>query len=79
MEHTPEDYGAYWSAGLRLAAGALLVVVVFRGVDPLVRHPEWPAQALGWVVLGLSVVVGSFAVALGLAIIVRTAVAAEAR
>lgn len=77
MRLSPEEYGAYWSGAVRMAAGVVVVLLVHRGVDPLVSHSEWPAQALGWVVLALAVFVGAFAVALGLARIVRTAVAVE--
>lgn len=77
MKLSPEEYGRYWAGGLRMAAGVLLVILVHRGVQPLLDHPEWPAQGLGWIVLALAIVVGAFAVALGIARIVRTAVAVE--
>lgn len=78
MRFSPEEYGAYWSGAVRLAVGVLLVLLVHRLVEPLIDHSEVAAQALGWVVLGLGVFVGAFAGALGMAIIIRTAVAAEA-
>lgn len=77
MQHAPEDYGAYWSAAIRLAIGVLVVVGVYRAVGPLLGHAEWPAQVLGWIVLGLSVFVGAFVVAIAMGHIVRTAVTAE--
>lgn len=77
MKHSPEAYGAYWAGAVRMAAGAVVVLAVHRGVAPLVDHPEWPAQLLGWAVLALALFVGAFAVAVGLARIVRTAVAVE--
>lgn len=77
MKLSPEEYGGYWAGAIRLAAGVILVVLVNRGVTSLLDHSEWPARGLGWVVFGLAILVGAFAAALGLARIVRTAVAAE--
>lgn len=77
MELSPEEYGAYWRASTRVAAGLLVVVFGFRLTSPLRSHPEVGASALGVVVLLLLAFVGTFLATLGLARVVRTAVDVE--
>lgn len=79
MKFSPEEYGAYWSGALRMAAGLLVMVFAYRGTTALTGHPAWGARILGWVLVSLAVVVGVFAVALGLARVIRTAVSVERR
>jgi hypothetical protein len=77
MNLSPEEYGAYWSASLRVSVGILVVVFGYGLVRPFLDHPETGATLLGAVILAALVVVGSFLVVLGLARVVRTAVDAE--
>lgn len=79
MELSPEEYGAYWGGAIRMAAGIILVLVVHQGVAGFLSHPQVGARLLGWVILLLAIVVGTFGVSLGLAHVMRTAVAAESR
>ncbi|WP_226004471.1 hypothetical protein [Natrinema salinisoli] len=77
MELSPEEYGAYWRASIRVAAGVLVFFFGLRLTLPLRNHPEVGASALGVVLFGLLVLVGTFVATLGVARIVRTAVDAE--
>lgn len=73
MEHDPDEYGEYWAAAIRVAAGVLVVLFTYRVVQPFVALDPWPAKLLGWIVLAGAVFAGSFAVCLGLARVVETA------
>ena len=79
MELSPEEYGAYWGASVRIAAGALIAVFGYRFVDPFLDHSEAGATALGVVLLAGIVLVGAFLAVLGVARLVRAAVDAEMR
>lgn len=77
MELSPEEYGAYWRASIRVSAGLLVVFFGLRLTSPLRSHPEIGASALGVVLLVMLVLAGTFIAVLGLARVVRTAVDAE--
>ncbi|SER25815.1 hypothetical protein [Natrinema salaciae] len=77
MELSPEEYGTYWRASIRVAAGILVIFFGLRLTSPLRTHPEVGASALGIVLLVMLVFVGSFLAMLGVARVVRTAVDAE--
>ena len=77
MELSPEEYGAYWRASIRVAAGVLVVFFGLRLTSPLRTHPEVGASALGVVMLVMLALVGTFLAVLGVARVVRTAVDAE--
>ncbi|PCR92527.1 hypothetical protein [Natrinema ejinorense] len=77
MELSPEEYGAYWRASIRVAAGVLVIFFGLRLTSPLRTHPEVGASALGVVLFVLLVLVGTFLATLGFARVVRTAVDAE--
>ncbi|WP_276252458.1 hypothetical protein [Halomontanus rarus] len=79
MNLSPEEYGSYWRASIRLSAGVLLVVFGYRFVTPLFAHSAFGAQALGFALFVAIVAAGSFLAVLGLARAVRTAVDAEMR
>ncbi|WP_255170556.1 hypothetical protein [Natrononativus amylolyticus] len=79
MELSPEEYGAYWRASARIAAGVLVIAGGYRFTDPLLSHPEPGATGLGIVLFVGLVLVGCFLATLGAARVVRTAVAAERR
>ncbi|ADD04938.1 solute carrier family 5 (low affinity glucose cotransporter), member 4-like protein [Natrialba magadii ATCC 43099] len=80
MELSPEEYGAYWQASIRVAMG---IVIVFLGtqviVSPLLTHPNLPAVGLGIFLFVAIVFVGSFLAMLGIARVVRTAMDVELR
>jgi len=79
MDLAPEEYGAYWGASLRIAAGAILVVFGYRFVGQFLEHGDFGPNALGaFLFVGLTVV-GTYVAVLGLARVVRTAVDAEMR
>ncbi|SEW16826.1 hypothetical protein [Natrinema salifodinae] len=77
MELSPEEYGAYWRASIRVAAGGLVAFFGIRLTAALRTHPEIGASALGVILLIVLVLVGTFVAMLGLARVVRTAVDAE--
>ncbi|WP_254766814.1 hypothetical protein [Salinilacihabitans rarus] len=79
MELSPEEYGAYWGAATRVAAGALVLFFGYRFAAPLLDHPEAGATVLGVVLFAGIVFVGCFLGVLGVARVVRTAVDAEMR
>lgn len=79
MELTPEEYGIYWAGAVRLAAGVLVVLIVRAAMADLLVHPDLPARALGWMIVGLAVLVGSFVATLGVARVVRGALRHERR
>ncbi|QLK27705.1 hypothetical protein HYG81_08910 [Natrinema zhouii] len=77
MELSPEEYGAYWRASIRVAAGVLVCFFGLRFTAPLRTHPEAGASVLGVVLLVLLVLAGTYVAMLGVARVVRTAVDAE--
>lgn len=79
MNLSPEEYGAYWRASIRLAAGVLVFFFGYQLADPLLSHPEAGATILGVVFTIGIVLAGSFLAMLGVARAVRTAVDAEMR
>lgn len=79
MRLSPEEYGAYWAGAIRIAAGVVLVILVYRAIGTFLNHPEVLAQVFGWALLILAILAGAFLVSLGVARIVRGAVAAERR
>lgn len=79
MELSPEEYGAYWRASIRVAAGVLVVFLGYRVAAPLLAHPDAGAVGLGVFLFVALVFAGTFVAMLGLARVVRTAVDAEMR
>lgn len=79
MELSPEEYGAYWGASIRVAAGVLVVLFGYRLVSPLLSGPTLGAMGLAVFLLAALVLAGSFIAMLGVARAVRTAVDAEMR
>ena len=79
MDLSPEEYGAYWGASIRIAVGVLVVVFGYRFVGQFLDHSEVGATALGAFLLSGVVLVGVFVAVLGLARVVRAAVDAEMR
>ncbi|MFC6716908.1 hypothetical protein ACFQGT_16365 [Natrialbaceae archaeon GCM10025810] len=79
MELSPEEYGAYWGASLRVAAGILVMGFGYRLAAPLLSFSAPPAVGLGVMLVAGVVVAGSFLVVLGLSRAVRAAVSAELR
>ncbi|MFC4247328.1 hypothetical protein ACFOZ7_10005 [Natribaculum luteum] len=77
MDLSPEEYGAYWRGAIRIAAGVLVVFVGSRFVDPLLSHSAFGATVLGVVLFVGFVLAGTFVAVLGVARVVRTAVAVE--
>lgn len=77
MDLSPEEYGRYWRGSLRIAGGVLIGIAGYRFVGPLVAHSQTGATLLGWTILALTVVVGTFLAVLGIARVVRTAVREE--
>ena len=78
MELSPEEYGAYWRASIRVAAGIAIITLGARLVDPLLAGPVG-AMGLGVFLLVVLILAGSFVAMLGVARVVRTAVDAEMR
>lgn len=79
MELSPEEYGTYWGASLRVAAGILVMGFGYRLAAPLLDLTAPPAIGLGVAVIAGVVAAGSYLVVLGLARAVRAAVRAEMR
>ncbi|EMA33226.1 hypothetical protein [Halobiforma nitratireducens] len=79
MELSPEEYGAYWRASIRVAGGVLILFLAVRLTSPLLAHPNPGAIGLGVFLLAALVFAGCFATMLGVARVVRTAVDAEMR
>ncbi|MFB1064740.1 hypothetical protein [Natrinema sp. H-ect4] len=77
MDLSPDEYGAYWRASIRVAAGVLVCFFGLRLTSPLRTHPEAGASILGVILLVLLVLVGTYVAMLGVARVVRTAVDAE--
>ncbi len=77
MELSPEEYGAYWQAAIRIAAGGLIVYFGVQFTSALLDHRALGAQALGFILLVGIVFVGCFVATLGLARLIRTAIRAE--
>jgi len=77
MKLSPEEYGAYWRASIRVAAGILVLFFGLRLTSPLRTHPEVGASALGVILLVLLALAGTFLAILGVARVVRTAVDVE--
>ncbi len=67
MDRSPEEYGAYWRASLRITAGALLAVGGYQFVGPLLRDPGLGTTLFGWLLFLLFLTVGSYFGVLGLA------------
>ena len=78
MELSPEEYGAYWRASIRVAAGIAIILLGSRLVSPLLSGPVG-ATGLGVFLLVLLILAGSFVAMLGVARVGRTAVDAEMR
>ncbi|GAB3022804.1 hypothetical protein [Natronobiforma cellulositropha] len=79
MDLSPEEYGAYWRASLRIAAGVLVVVFGRRLPDALLALSEVGPIVLGIVFYVGIVLVSVYLIVLGLARVIRTAVDAEMR
>ncbi|QSX00245.1 hypothetical protein [Haloterrigena alkaliphila] len=79
MELSPEEYGAYWRASIRVAAGVIIVTLGSRLASPLLSGPTVGAIGLGVVLLILLILAGTYVAMLGVARVVRTAVDAEMR
>ncbi|MFC6763696.1 hypothetical protein [Natrinema soli] len=77
MDLSPDEYGAYWRASIRVAAGVLVFFFGLRLTAPLRTHPEVGASVLGVILLILLALVGTYLAMLGVARVVRTAVDAE--
>lgn len=77
MKLSPEEYGAYWSASMRVAAGVVLIVFVYRFVDPFLGQDNVGAVGIGLFLLAGTILLGSFLAMLGVARVVRTAVEVE--
>ncbi|RKD95788.1 hypothetical protein [Halopiger aswanensis] len=79
MELSPDEYGAYWRASIRIAAGLLVIALAQTVTAPLFAYSNLGAVGLGVVLFVLLVLAGTFVATLGLARVVRTAVDAEVR
>ncbi|GAB3670667.1 hypothetical protein [Halopiger thermotolerans] len=79
MELSPEEYGAYWRASIRIAAGLLAIALARAVTEPLFAYSNLGAVGLGAVLFALLVLAGTFVATLGFARVVRTAVDAEMR
>ena len=76
MDHTPEEYGEYWGGAIRIAAGVLLVFYSYQFFSQFtdLLHDNPLGWLFIWGVFGVVVVVGCFAVSIGLAKVIRAAV-----
>ncbi|NGM70204.1 hypothetical protein G6M89_14495 [Natronolimnobius sp. AArcel1] len=79
MELSPEEYGAYWRASFRIAAGLLVIMIGQTATAPLFGYGNVGATAFGVFLLVALVLAGSFITVLGVSRVVRTAVDAEMR
>ncbi|RQG91045.1 hypothetical protein [Natrarchaeobius chitinivorans] len=80
MELSPEEYGAYWRASIRIAAGFVVVYLSYRFViTHLLSHPDVGAVLMGIFLFAAIAFAGTFLAILGVARVVRTAVDAEMR
>lgn len=79
MELSPEEYGAYWQAAIRIAIGVLALYFGYWFATPLLEYEALGARGLGLVLFVGITFVGCFVVTLGLARVVRTAIRAERR
>ncbi|RQG96727.1 hypothetical protein [Natrarchaeobius oligotrophus] len=80
MELSPEEYGAYWRASIRVAAGVVFVYLSYRFVvSQLLDHSDAGAVLMGVFLFVALAFAGTFVAVLGLARVVRTAVDAEMR
>ena len=80
MELSPEEYGAYWRATIRVAAGVVFIVLSYQFViSSLLAQSTGGAIAIGIFLFASVVFAGLFAVMLGVARVVRTAIDAEMR
>ncbi|TYT62082.1 hypothetical protein [Natrialba swarupiae] len=80
MELSPEEYGAYWRASIRIAGGFLVVYLSYRFVlTHLLSHPDVAPVLMGIFLFAVIVFAGTFLAMLGVARVVRTAVDAEGR
>lgn len=76
MDHTPEEYGEYWRGALRMAAGVLLVFYSYQFFSQFsdLLHDSVIGWIVIWGIFGVVVLVGAFAVAIGIAKVVDAAV-----
>lgn len=80
MELSPEEYGAYWRASIRVTSGVVLVFLSYRFVvSTLFSQSEAGPIAIGLFLFTALTFAGAFLVMLGVARVVRTAVDAEMR
>lgn len=79
MELSPEEYGAYWRASIRVAAGLIVIAVAQAVTAPLFAYSNPGAVGLGVFLFVALVLAGTFIAVLGLARVVRIAVDAEMR
>lgn len=79
MDISPEEYGAYWGASVRIAAGVLVAVFGYRFAGRFLGHGEFGPTALGAFLFAGLVLMGTFVATLGVARVVRTAVDVELR
>lgn len=77
MELSPEEYGAYWRASIRIAAGLLVIALAQVVTAPLFGYGNVGAIGIGVFLLCALVLAGTFIAVLGLARVVRIAVDAE--
>ncbi|ELZ11046.1 hypothetical protein C479_09553 [Halovivax asiaticus JCM 14624] len=79
MEHTAEEYGDYWEGAVRIAIGVLLAWVGRTAAGPFLALDGLGPTAVGFVVFAGTALAGTYVAVLGLARVIRTAVAAERR
>ncbi|MFC3959741.1 hypothetical protein [Halovivax cerinus] len=77
MEHTAEAYGEYWGGAVRIAVGGLLTWIGRTVAGPFLALDGLGPTAVGFAVFAGMLVVGTYVAVLGLARVIRTAVAAE--
>ncbi|WP_247730512.1 hypothetical protein [Halovivax limisalsi] len=79
MNLDPEEYSAYWRASIRIAAGLLLVTFGTWFAGQFLGQGGTGPTALGAFLYAGVTLVGTYVAVLGLARVIRTAVAAERR